>query len=55
MREDRRVKVFVSSDMEGTAGIVDCDETTVAMSDDDPARLYRTFGTAVLLTRGIAE
>lgn len=36
-------------------GVDRLDETTVAMSDDDPARLYRTFVTAVLLTRGIAE
>jgi D-amino peptidase len=29
--------------------------TSVAMTDDDPLRLYRTFVTVVLLTRGIAE
>lgn len=28
---------------------------TVSISDDDPIRLFRTFITAVLLTRGIAE
>lgn len=36
-------------------GVDRVDEVTVSMADDDPARLYRTFVTAVLLTRGIAE
>ncbi|MEU8976247.1 M55 family metallopeptidase [Streptomyces monashensis] len=31
------------------------DELTVTLRDDDPVRLYRTFVTLVLLTRGIAE
>ncbi|WNI19030.1 M55 family metallopeptidase [Actinacidiphila sp. ITFR-21] len=31
------------------------DPLTVHMTDEDPIRLYRTFVTAVLLTRGIAE
>ncbi|MGW1373262.1 M55 family metallopeptidase [Streptomyces sp. NPDC002446] len=31
------------------------DEVTVRVTDDDPLRLYRTFVTIVLLTRGIAE
>lgn len=31
------------------------DPVTVRMTDDDPVRLYRTFVTVVLLTRGIAE
>jgi len=31
------------------------DPVTVRMTDDDPLRLYRTFVTVVLLTRGIAE
>lgn len=31
------------------------DELTVSLGDDDPVRLYRTFVTIVLLTRGIAE
>ncbi|MEU9126366.1 M55 family metallopeptidase [Streptomyces sp. NPDC048506] len=31
------------------------DEVTVRLTDDDPIRLYRTFVTVVLLTRGIAE
>jgi D-amino peptidase len=31
------------------------DNVTVSMTDDDPLRLFRTFVTAVLLTRGIAE
>ena len=29
--------------------------STVSMTDDDPLRLYRTFVTAVCLTRGVAE
>lgn len=36
-------------------GVESADATTVTMSDDDPMRLYRTFVTAVVLTRGIAE
>lgn len=36
-------------------GVNRLDETMVAMTDDEPARLYRTFISAVLLTRGIAE
>jgi len=31
------------------------DPLTVRMTDEDPVRLYRTFVTVVLLTRGIAE
>jgi D-amino peptidase len=31
------------------------DAATVRITDDDPVRLYRTFVTVVLLTRGIAE
>jgi len=31
------------------------DPTMVRLVDDDPIRLYRTFVTLVLLTRGIAE
>jgi D-amino peptidase len=31
------------------------DPVTVRMTDEDPIRLYRTFVTVVLLTRGIAE
>lgn len=31
------------------------DPVTVTVTDDDPVRLYRTFVTTVLLTRGIAE
>jgi D-amino peptidase len=31
------------------------DPVTVTVTDDDPVRLYRTFVTVVLLTRGIAE
>ena len=36
-------------------GVVREDELTVRLRDDDPVRLYRTFVTMVLLTRGIAE
>ncbi|MFI8240460.1 M55 family metallopeptidase [Streptomyces sp. NPDC085866] len=36
-------------------GVVRADELTVRLRDDDPVRLYRTFVTMVLLTRGIAE
>jgi D-amino peptidase len=31
------------------------DATVVHMTDEDPIRLYRTFVTVILLTRGIAE
>jgi D-amino peptidase len=31
------------------------DPTVIQLVDDDPIRLYRTFVTLVLLTRGIAE
>ncbi|MFJ9870103.1 M55 family metallopeptidase [Streptomyces sp. NPDC101165] len=36
-------------------GVARADELTVRLRDDDPVRLYRTFVTTVLLTRGIAE
>ncbi|MER6378928.1 M55 family metallopeptidase [Streptomyces sp. NPDC001250] len=36
-------------------GVVREDDLTVRLRDDDPVRLYRTFVTLVLLTRGIAE
>ncbi|MCQ4079641.1 M55 family metallopeptidase [Streptomyces sp. RB6PN25] len=36
-------------------GVVRDDDRTVHITDDDPVRLYRTFITMVLLTRGIAE
>ncbi|MGW2706301.1 M55 family metallopeptidase [Streptomyces sp. NPDC001340] len=36
-------------------GVVRADELTVQLRADDPVRLYRTFVTMVLLTRGIAE
>ncbi|MQY34651.1 D-aminopeptidase [Streptomyces sp. RB17] len=36
-------------------GVVREDELTIRLRDDDPVRLYRTFVTIVLLTRGIAE
>ncbi|MCZ0984703.1 hypothetical protein O1M54_01560 [Streptomyces diastatochromogenes] len=36
-------------------GVVREDELTVHVRADDPVRLYRTFVTVVLLTRGIAE
>jgi D-amino peptidase len=36
-------------------GVVRRDATTVAMTDDDPIRLFRRFITSVLLTRDIAE
>jgi D-amino peptidase len=39
-----------------TGVVADKDDPTVAhLTDDDPIRLYRTFVTVVLLTRGIAE
>ena len=39
----------------GGTGAESDDPTLVRMTDDDPVRLYRTFVTVVLLTRGIAE
>jgi D-amino peptidase len=36
-------------------GVRRTDATGVRMTDDDPVRLFRTFITVVLLTRGIAE
>ncbi|WP_310725889.1 M55 family metallopeptidase [Streptomyces sp. N2A] len=36
-------------------GVMRDDELTVHLTEDDPIRLYRTFVTVVLLTRGIAE
>jgi D-amino peptidase len=36
-------------------GVERVDEKTVELTDEDPLRLYRTFITAVLLTRAIAE
>ncbi len=36
-------------------GVVRSGNTAVTLTDDDPIRLYRTFVTAVLLTRQIAE
>lgn len=36
-------------------GVVRDDDRTVHITGDDPVRLYRTFVTVVLLTRGIAE
>ncbi|GAA1909995.1 M55 family metallopeptidase [Streptantibioticus ferralitis] len=36
-------------------GVLRVDNLTVRITDDDPIRLYRTFVTVVLLTRGIAE
>ena len=33
----------------------DNDPTVIHLVDDDPVRLYRTFVTLVVLTRGIAE
>jgi D-amino peptidase len=37
------------------AGVSQTGATTVSVTDDDPVRLFRTFITAVLLTRDIAE
>jgi D-amino peptidase len=37
------------------AGVERTDAVGVRMTDDDPIRLFRTFITVVLLTRGIAE
>jgi len=36
-------------------GVTRSGSTTAEISDDDPLRLFRTFVTVVLLTRGIAE
>ena len=36
-------------------GVTRTSAVTVSMRDDDPVRLFRTFVTTVLLTRGIAE
>ena len=36
-------------------GVARLDEKTVSMTDDDPLRLFRTFITAVSLTRSIVE
>ena len=36
-------------------GVTRTDAVTVRMTDEDPVRLFRTFVTVVLLTRGIAE
>jgi D-amino peptidase len=51
-------KVFISSDIEGTAGI-HCVQRAgarmVTVTDDDPLRLYRTFVTIIALTRSIVE
>jgi D-amino peptidase len=50
---------FRNGDLAETAtwlrGVERADATSVTMRDDDPVRLYRTFLTAVMLTRGIAE
>lgn len=37
------------------SGVVRSDTLTVRITDEDPVRLFRTFITVVLLTRGIAE
>jgi D-amino peptidase len=36
-------------------GVRRADDTSVEMTDDDPLRLFRTFVTAVLLTRSVPE
>ncbi|MGY5125781.1 hypothetical protein [Streptomyces nigrescens] len=36
-------------------GVARVDAVTVRLTDEDPIRLYRTFVTVVVLTRGIAE
>ncbi|MEU8915343.1 MULTISPECIES: M55 family metallopeptidase [Streptomyces] len=36
-------------------GVARADAVTVRLTDEDPIRLYRTFVTVVILTRGIAE
>ncbi len=45
------MKVFVSTDIEGTAGIV----RMVRLEDDDPLLLYRTFVTVVILTATLVD
>jgi len=51
--------LFLTGDMAEMAtwinGVTRVDARTVTMSDDDPIRLFRTFITAVLLTRAIVE
>jgi D-amino peptidase len=37
------------------SGVVRSDAVSVRITDEDPVRLFRTFVTVVLLTRGIAE
>jgi D-aminopeptidase len=62
------VNVFISSHIEGTAGIVDWQQVRPAstwirgvrtairtVTDDDPVRLFRTFVTIISLTRSIVE
>jgi D-amino peptidase len=50
---------FLNGDMAEMAtwirGVERLDNRTVAMTDDDPIRLYRTFVTVVALTRSIVE
>lgn len=50
---------FLTADMAEMAtwirGVEHVDARTVSVTDDDPLRLYRTFVTAVILTRSIAE
>jgi D-amino peptidase len=50
---------FLNGDMAEMAtwvgGVTRTDVKTVAISDDDPIRLYRTFVTVVALTRSIVE
>jgi D-amino peptidase len=50
---------FVNGDMAEMAtwigGVTRVDAKSVAMADDDPIRLYRTFVTVVALTRSIVE
>ncbi len=50
---------FLTADMAEMAtwirGVERVDARTVSVTDDDPLRLYRTFVTAVILTRSIAE
>jgi D-aminopeptidase len=59
------VKIFISSDMEGTAGVVDWDQCvagvertgdlSAVITGDDPLWIYQTFITVVLLCRGLVE
>jgi hypothetical protein len=60
------MKVFLSSDMEGTAGIVDWQQCAgdgpeavagrrLRFHGEDPLAVYRSFCAAILLTRTIAE